>query len=119
MPFLAIPVAKRPRIGITNAEKKALYTWYYIPSLKKTLVDISAWWYTEYRYPLYPSTASDILLVKNNHLDSDQVNLKAKNSRTVKWNTLKKALGDWAIRFDQAYSTVLGNLLRLKATEFW
>ena len=94
MPFPAIPVAKRPRIGITNAQKKALRAWYHTPGLKKTLADASAWWYTEYGYPLRPSTASDILSAKNNHLDSNQVNLKAKNLRTVKWNTFKKALGN-------------------------
>ena len=94
MSFLAVPVAKRPRIGITNAQKKALYTWYYIPGLKKTLADASAWWHAEYRYPLSSSTVYDILSIKNSHLDSDQVDLKAKNSRTAKWDTLEKALGD-------------------------
>ena len=77
-------MAKQPRIGITNTQKKALYTWYYIPGLKKTLADVSAWWYAEHRYPLSSSTAHDILSVKNSYLDSDQVNLKAKNSRTAK-----------------------------------
>ena len=42
MSFPAVPVAKRPRIGITNAQKKALRAWYYTPGQKKTLVDVSA-----------------------------------------------------------------------------
>ena len=119
MSFPAVPVAKRPWIGITNAQKKALRAWYNTPGPKKTLADTSAWWYTEHGYPLSSSTAHDILSVKNSHLDSDQVNLKAKNSRTAKWDTLEKALSDWAIRFDQVHGTVSGNLLRLKATKFW
>ena len=119
MSFPAIPVAKRPRIGISNAQKKALRTWYYTPGLKKTLADASAWWHAKYGHPLSPSTASDILSVKNSHLDSDLVNLKAKNSRTAKWDTLEKALGDWAVRFDQVHGIVSGDLLRLKASEFW
>ena len=94
MSFPAIPVAKWPRIGISNAQKKALRAWYYTPGLKKTLADASAWWHAEYGCPLRSSTASDILSAKNSHLDSDQVNLKAKNSRTAKWDTLEKALGD-------------------------
>ena len=57
--------------------------------------------------------------MKNSHLDSDQVNLKAKNSRTAKWDILEKALGDWAVRFDQVHGIVSGDLLRLKASEFW
>ena len=119
MSFPAVPVAKRPRISITNAQKKALRAWYYTPSPKKTLADASAWWYAEHGYPLSSSTAHDILSAKNSHLDSDQVDLKAKNSRAAKWDTLEKALGDWATRFDQAHGTVSGDLLRLKATEFW
>ena len=84
MSFPAVPVAKRPRIGITNAQKKALYAWYYIPGPKKTLTDVSAWWYTEHGYPLSSLTAYDILSVKNSYLNSDQVDLKGKNSRTAK-----------------------------------
>ena len=112
-------MAKLPRIAISNAQKKALRAWYYTPGLKKTLVDASTWWYSQYGYTLSSSTASDILSVKNSHLDSDQVNLKAKNSRTVKWDTLEKAFSDWAIQFDQVHGTVSGDLLRLKVTEFW
>ena len=80
--FTAVPVAKRPRITITNAQKKGLRAWYHTPSQKKTLVDASTWWYSQYGHHLSSLTTSDILSVKNSHLDSDQANLKAKNSRT-------------------------------------
>ena len=112
-------VAKRPRIAISNAQKKALRTWYYTPGIKKTLAEASTWWYSQYGYTLSSSTASDILSNKNTHLDSDHINLKSKNSRAAKWDTLEKALSDWALLFDQAHGTVTGDLLRLKATQFW
>ena len=71
MSFPAVPVAKRPRIGITNAQKKALRTWYYTPGPKKTLADASAWWHAKHGYPLSSLTVYNILSVKNSYLDSD------------------------------------------------
>jgi hypothetical protein len=119
MASLVTLVAKRPRIAISNAQKKALRTWYYGPGVKKTLAEASVWWYSEYGYTLSSSTASDILSNKNKHLDSDLINLKPKSSRTAKWDILEMAPSDWALRFDQAHGVVTRDLLRLKATEFW
>jgi Tc5 transposase DNA-binding domain/DDE superfamily endonuclease len=65
------------------------------------------------------STASDILSNTNSHVDSDLINPKAKNSRGAKWDTLEKALADWALEFDRRFGTVSGDLLRLTATELW
>ena len=120
MPPLANPVAKRPRIAISNAQKKALRTWFSTPiGGKKTLTDASTWWNSNYGYPLSLSTASDILSSRNQHLDSDDFNPKAKKDRSARWEVLEAALSDWALRFDQAHGIVTGDLLRLKATEFW
>jgi hypothetical protein len=94
MASLTTPVAKRPRIAISNAQKKALRTWYYTPGLKKTLADASAWWFSQYGYALSSSTASDILSNKNQHLDSRPVNLKSKSIRTPKWDILESILSD-------------------------
>jgi hypothetical protein len=122
MPPLAIPAAKRPRIAISNAQKKALRAWYFDSSVpKRTLADASTWWQTKYGYSLSSSTAGDILSAKNAFLDdeSTRINLKSKSNKGAKWETLEEALGDWAIRFDEAHGTVSGDLLRIKATEFW
>jgi hypothetical protein len=94
MAFLPTPAAKRPRIAISNAQKKALRTWYYTPGLKKTLAEASTWWFAQYRYTLSSSTARDILSNKYQYLDSNSVNLKAKTSRTAKWDILEKALSN-------------------------
>jgi Zn/Cd-binding protein ZinT len=65
MPPLAIPAAKRPRIAISNAQKKALRAWYFDSSVpKRTLADASTWWQTKYGYSLSSSTAADILSAK-------------------------------------------------------
>ena len=119
MASLVTPMAKRPRIAISNAQKKALRAWYFAPGPKKTLAKASAWWYSEYSYTLSSLTASDILLKKNQHLDSNSVNLKAKTSRAAKWDTLEMALSDWAIHFDQANSMISSDLIRTKATRLW
>ena len=100
MASLVTPVAKRPRIVISNAQKKALRTWYYGPGIKKTLAEASVQWYSEYRYTLSSLTASDILSNKNNYLDSNLINLKSKSLRTVKQDILKMALSDQALCFD-------------------
>jgi hypothetical protein len=113
MASLATPVAKRPRIAISNAQKKALRAWYYTPGLKKTLAEASTWWFSQYGYTLSSSTASDILSNKNQHLDSDSVNLKAKTSRTAKWDILEKAL-PWALQFDEVHGTVTGDRFAAK-----
>jgi hypothetical protein len=42
MPNLANPVAKRPRIAISNAQKVALHIWFSTPGPKKTLADALA-----------------------------------------------------------------------------
>jgi hypothetical protein len=77
------------------------------------------WWNTNYGYSLSLSTASDILSSRNQHLDSNDFNPKAKKDRAARWEVLEAALSDWALRFDQAHGTITGDLLRLKATEFW
>ena len=94
MAFLPTLAAKRPRIAISNVQKKALRTWYYTPGLKKTLAEASTWWFAQYRYTLSSSTARDILSNKYQYLDSNSVNLKAKTSRTAKWDILEKALSN-------------------------
>jgi hypothetical protein len=119
MPPLAGPVAKRPRIAISNAQKKALRDWWFSLSGKKTLSDASAWWSLKFGYSLSYSTASDILSDRNKHLDIMDFNLQAKKDRGAQWQVLEAALSDWAIRFDQAYGSVTGDLIRIKATELW
>jgi hypothetical protein len=118
----ATPVAKRPRVAISNARKKAFRAWYLDPTTgKKTLADASAWWKTQYGYSLSLSTASNVLSARNTYLDQDDIRLnpKTKSDRTAKWEILESALSDWALRFDQAHGTVSGDLLRVKATEVW
>ena len=93
MPNQANPVAKRPRIAISNEQKIALRTWFNTPGLKKTLTDASGWWHSQYGYPLSLSTASDILSTRNQHLDSGNINLKAKKDRAAQWTVLEGIRG--------------------------
>jgi hypothetical protein len=94
---------------ISNAQKKALRTWFSTPGGgKKTPTDASTWWNSNYGYPLSLSTASDILSSRNLHLDSDDFNPKAKKDRSARWEVLEAALSDWALRFDQAHGTLHG-----------
>ena len=117
------PPAKRPRQAISHSQRKALRAWYRdsATSSKKTLADASVWWNSQYGYILNSTTASDILSSKYAFLDNND-SAKAANTkrdRGPKWEVLEAALADWALRFDAVHGTVSGDLLRLKATEFW
>ena len=116
------PMAKRPRITISNTQKKALYTQYLDPSSpKRTLTDTITQQQTEYRYTLSSSTTTDILSTKYTFLDDNntRINQKKKSNKSTKQDILEKVLGDQAIRFNKVYSTIIGDLLQLKAIEFW
>lgn len=64
------PLAKRPRIAISNAQKKALWTRLLAPEGgRKAPTDASTWRNLNYGYPPSLSTASDILSSLNKHLD--------------------------------------------------
>jgi hypothetical protein len=118
-------VAKKPRIAISNAQRKALRTWYHDPATsfgrKKTLADTITWWHSTYGYKISASTASDILSSKYEYLDKNdsKIGAQTKRERVGRWKVLEEALGEWAIRFDTQHGTVSGDLLRLKATELW
>jgi hypothetical protein len=109
------PPAKRPRQAISHSQRNALRAWYRDSATgsKKTLADASVWWNSQYGYILNSTTASDILSSKYAFLDNNDSDKAAntKRDRGPKWEVLEAALADWALR--------LGDLLRLKATEFW
>ena len=71
-------VAKKPRIAISNAQRKALRTWFHDPttsfSTKKTLADAISWWNSQFGYDISRSTASDIL--SNKYSSLDNLNIK-------------------------------------------
>jgi hypothetical protein len=116
-------VAKKPRIAISNTQRKALRTWFHDPTTscgaKKTLADAISWWNSQFGYDISRSTVSDILSNKYSSLDNSNIKGNVKKDRKPKWPILEQALGDWALQFEAVYSTVLGDLLRIKATELW
>ena len=116
-------VAKKPRIAISNAQRKALRTWFHDPTTsfgaKKTLADAISWWNSQFGYDISRSTASDILSNKYSSLDNSNIKGNVKKDRKPKWPILEQALGDWALQFEAVHGTVSGDLLRIKATELW
>ncbi len=116
-------VAKKPRIAISNAQRKALRTWFHDPTTsfgaKKTLADAISWWNSQFGYDISRSTASDILSNKYSSLDNSNMKGNVKKDRKPKWPILEQALRDWALQFEAVHGTVSGDLLRIKATELW
>ena len=113
------------RKSVSNAQRKALRAWYQDANSTfgsiKTLADTSTWWNDQYGYPLSSSTASDILSSKYTFLDTDDSKIQGdlKRKRGAKWKVLEEALSEWALQFESVHGVVSGDLLRLKATEFW
>jgi hypothetical protein len=116
-------VAKKPRIAISNAQRKALRTWFHDPATSfgatKTLANAISWWNSQFGYNISRSTASDILSDKYSSLDNSNIKGNVKKDRKPKWPTLEQALVDWALQFESVHGTVSGDLLRIKATELW
>ena len=89
-------VAKRPRIAISNVQKKALRTWFHDPTTsfggKKTLANALSWWNSQYSYTISISTASDILSAKYAFLDTTDLNTKGntEKDRKPKWPVLEQ-----------------------------
>ena len=103
-------VAKKPRIAISNAQRKALRTWFHDPttlfSAKKTLANAISQWNSQFGYNISRSTASDIISNKYSSLDNSNVKANVKKDRKPKWPTLEQALVDWALQFESVNGTV-------------
>ena len=120
------PSNKRPRRAILNSQKKALRVWYYDDSHhailgKSKLEACSHWWNQQYGYTISNSTISEIISSKYAHLNEDESlhRRDAKRDRSAKWKALEEALFEWEQRYEGADHVVTGEVLRVKATEFW
>lgn len=114
-----------PRQQPTNAQRQALRRWWADDSLGKRKHEGAAtWWKSKYGYEIKRSTLSDALSAKFAFLDEAELSAyaaEASKSRDCKWPELEACLIEWQIRYDRHPDTgnTTGDLLRLKATEFW
>ena len=101
----------------------ALRDWYNDDSNgKQSLHTSGQWWKTTYSYELNTSTCSEILGSKYSYLDTVagipewQDKMKWK---TAYWQTLEEALFEWVQRYEGARQTLTGEIIVLKANQFW
>ncbi len=123
---IGAPPSKRPRKPIQDTQGKALRAWYYNDSNqvsmgRSNLEACSRWWQQTYGYHLNSSTASEIISSKWARLDNEAIPKwrDTKRHRNPKWGALEEALFEWEQRYEGAKNIVTGDVLRIKATQFW
>lgn len=113
--------ASKKRIPIK--ERKALRGWYNDDSNgKQSLYTSGQWWKTTYGYELNTSTCSEILGLKYAYLDIVAGIPEWKDKIKGKigyWQTLEEALFEWVQRYEGARQTLTGEIIILKANQFW
>ena len=116
------PPAKRRRKAIKDSQRKALRDWYNDGSNgKQSLQSCSQWWKAKYGYVLSTSSCSDTLSSKYSHLDAGPVLAWKDKARDTPhdWPVLEEALFEWEQRYEAGHNTLTGEILRLKAIQFW
>lgn len=119
----------RRRRAISNAQRRALRTWYVEAETPPSPAESSAWWKQTYGYYLNSRSVSEILGNKyisldytNNHVgDATQAMQSRKRHRDAKWADLEAKLMDWVSEYELTVGkdSTSGNMLRQKATELW
>ena len=124
--LIGAPPSKRPRKPIQDSQRKALRAWYYddsnqVSMERSKLKACSRWWQQTYDYHLSSFTASEIISSKWARLDNEAIPewRDTKRHRNSEWNALKEALFEWEQRYEGAKNIVTGDVLRIKATQFW
>lgn len=114
--------AKKRRIAIKDSQRKALRDWYNDDSNgKQSLASSSQWWKDKYGYALNIATCSEILSSKFAHLDAGPVLVWKDRARETPhdWPALEEALFEWIKRYETGHNTLNGEIIRVKATQFW
>ena len=119
---------KQTRNVPTNLMRKTLCDWWADDSYGvRSHEDAITWWLQQYRTKLSSSSCSEYLSDLQAKLDNKEdaclskYQLTAKRIHKPKWAALENVLIEWRIRYDRYPDSgpTTGELLRVKATEFW
>ena len=118
-----IPAPKKRRIAVKDSQRKALQDWYNDDSNgKQSLQSCSCWWQAKYGYLLNKSTCSEILSNQYARLDQSTSVAAWKDSARESngnWPDLEEALIEWVQWYEASHNTLIGEILHLKAIQFW
>ena len=110
---------KRLRRAITLEQKKALRAWASSFDKKPAQLECIQWWQDQYGDSLGQSAISNILSNRYNYLDNPDTETTGKRKRVSYWTELEAALFELEQRYEGKGLIVTGDILRLKASEFW
>jgi hypothetical protein len=112
-------MAKRSRNAVTDAERKALRTWFFTQYPRPRQAACAEWFLKQFNHPISISTVSDSLGDRYKYLDSIKEATSAVRHQTSQWPLLDKALIEWQVWHEEAGHTITGDILIQKAKEFW
>jgi hypothetical protein len=116
---------RKNRSSVTNQQRIELRRWWADDSYgKREHKDAIKWFEQKFGRVLTTSTVSDYLGWKFAHLDGQELskhNLSSQRTRIPEYKELEEALAEWQLRYDRHpdSGSITGDLLVLKAKEFW
>ncbi|KAJ5981088.1 hypothetical protein N7481_008386 [Penicillium waksmanii] len=113
-----IPYPKRPNMGITDAQRKALRLFASDTRPQPTQRACAAWFEEKFGRKIDRTTVSRTLSSRYDYLDNGEAGIK-KKTPTAAWPLLDEALFEWQKRHTEKGFPMTGPLLRLKAAEYW
>lgn len=108
------------RRSITHQQKVALRKQRLLRP-KATNLELRRWFQDTYLQPIAPSSVSEILGPRYQHLDTDiplPSDRNPKRTRTEKWPDLEEALYQWCLRSEESI-IITQEILRVKVQFFW
>lgn len=113
-----IRLPKRPKLGITDAQKQALRIYSSQTRPKPTQRACIAWFQSEFGRQIDQGTVSRILSSQYNRLDNTPAS-KSMRVSSSQWPILDEKLYEWSQRHIDASIPITGPLLQYKAADFW
>ena len=109
-----------PRIGISDADRKALRQFYYRSKPYPRHKDCIDWFQQKYGRKIAQSTVSESLSDGFKHLDdTESPNSNAYRQRQALWPILEAILFSWQQKIEYRSGLVSGNILIAKARKIW
>ena len=113
-----LPLAKRTRLGISDAQKQALRAFWSNSSPRPTQRECVNWFQAQFRHQISRVSVSRILSSQYEHLDTGPAGASMRASSSH-WPILDQKLSDWADGHINNGYPMTGALLQYKAAELW
>jgi hypothetical protein len=113
-----LPLAKRAKLGITDAQKQALRAYWSQTNPRPTQRACVDWFQSQFDRQIDRTTVSKILSSKYTHLDMGPAGSNKRVS-SPQWPILDQNLAEWVEGHISVGYPITGPLIQYKAAEFW